>query len=123
MDFWSYQFTGHQKLSRDSKECSNSSKFNYLKELELGIEYYGTHVTFFNLDITIDDVYKSLIRPHFDYEDIKYAQTYNASFYQKLESLQYNSTLTTRGTSTEKIYRELHSCRRYLEANMKYRVK
>ena len=35
-------------------------------------------------------IYKSFIRPHFDYGDIIYDQTYNASFHQRLEPLQYN---------------------------------
>ena len=33
-------------------------------------------------------IYKSFIRPHLDYGDIIYDQTYNTSFHQKLESLQ-----------------------------------
>ena len=49
--------------------------------------------------------YESFIRPHLDYGDILYDQ---ASFYQKFESIQYNSALaitgTIRGTSTA--YRE-----------------
>ena len=35
-------------------------------------------------------IYKSFIRPHLDYGDIIYDQTYNASFHQRLEPLQYN---------------------------------
>ena len=56
-------------------------------------------------------IYKSFIRPHLDYGDIIYDQAYNVSFYQKLESIQYNSALVItgaiRGTSAEKIYNEL----------------
>ena len=56
-------------------------------------------------------IYKSFIRPHLDYGDVIYDQTYNISFHQKLESIQYNSALAItsaiRGTSTEKIYNEL----------------
>ena len=51
-------------------------------------------------------MYKSFIRPHLDYGDIIYDQTYNTSFHQKLESLQYNAVLAItgaiRGTSNEK---------------------
>ena len=56
-------------------------------------------------------IYKSFIRPHFDYGDIIYDQTYNTSFHQRLESLQYNAALAItgaiRGTLKEKLYNEL----------------
>ena len=56
-------------------------------------------------------IYKSFIRPHLDYGDIIYDQAYNASFHQKLDSIQYNAALATtgaiRGTSKEKLYDEL----------------
>ena len=56
-------------------------------------------------------IYKSFIRPHIDYGDIIYDQTYNASFHQKLDLLQYNACLAItgaiRGTSREKLYEEL----------------
>ena len=56
-------------------------------------------------------IYKSFIRPHFDYGDIIYDQTYNTSFHQRLESLQHNAALAItgaiRGTSKEKLYNEL----------------
>ena len=56
-------------------------------------------------------IYKSFIRPHLDYGDIIYYQAYNASFHQKLDSIQYNAALAIRGTiratSTEKLYNEL----------------
>ena len=56
-------------------------------------------------------IYKSFIRPHLDYDDIIYDQTYNTSSHQKLGSLQYNVVLAITGaiygTSKEKIYNEL----------------
>ena len=56
-------------------------------------------------------LYKAFVRPHFDYGDIIYDQAHNASFHQKLESLQYNACLAItgaiRGSSREKIYQEL----------------
>ena len=56
-------------------------------------------------------IYKSFIGPHLDYGDIIYDKAFNESFHAKLESLQYNATLTItgaiRGSSTEKIYEEL----------------
>ena len=33
-------------------------------------------------------MYKVFVRPHLDYGDIPYDQTYNASFHQKLEKIQ-----------------------------------
>ena len=56
-------------------------------------------------------IYKCFIRPHLDYGDIIYDQAYNLSFYQKLESIQYNAALALtgaiRGSSREKLYQEL----------------
>ena len=49
-------------------------------------------------------IYNSFIRPHLDYGDIIYDQAYNASFHQKLGSVQYNAALAIRGTSKEKLY-------------------
>ena len=53
-------------------------------------------------------IYRPFIRPHLDYGDIIYDQTYNTSFHQKLESLQYNTTKcgAIRCTWKEKIYNE-----------------
>ena len=48
-------------------------------------------------------LYKAFVRPLLDYGDIIYDQAHNASFHQKLESLQYNACLAmtgvTRGSS------------------------
>ena len=56
-------------------------------------------------------IYRSFIRPHLDCGDIIYDQAYNASFHQKLDSIQYNAALAItgaiRGTSKEKLYDEL----------------
>ena len=56
-------------------------------------------------------IYKSSIRPHLDYGDIVYDQSYNTSFHQRLESLQYNAAIAITGvirvTSKEKLYNEL----------------
>ena len=56
-------------------------------------------------------IYKSFIRPHIDYGDVVFDQSYNVTFHKKLESLQYSAALAItgaiRGTSREKIYQEL----------------
>ena len=56
-------------------------------------------------------IYKSFIRTHLDYGDIIYDQAYNASFHQKLDSIQYNAALAItgaiRGIYKEKLYDEL----------------
>ena len=38
-------------------------------------------------------IYRAFIRPHLDYGDSIYWQTYSDSFHQKLESVQYNAAL------------------------------
>ena len=56
-------------------------------------------------------IYKSFIRPHLDYGDMIYDQTFNMSFQQKMETIQYNAALAItgaiRGSSREKLYQEL----------------
>ena len=55
-------------------------------------------------------IYKCFIRPHLDYGDIIYDQSYNTFFHQRVKSLQYNAALAitgaTRSTSKENIYNE-----------------
>ena len=54
---------------------------------------------------------KVFVCAHLDYGDIIYDQAQNASFHQKLESLQYNACLAIAGaiigSSREKLYQEL----------------
>ena len=56
-------------------------------------------------------IYKAFVRPHLDYGDVLYDQTFNASFHEKLESIQYNACLALTGaikdTSKDKVYQEL----------------
>ena len=56
-------------------------------------------------------IYKSFARPHLDYGDIIYDQTFNESFHQRIESIQYNTAIAITGairdTSSEKLYKEL----------------
>ena len=53
----------------------------------------------------------SFIRPHLDYCDIIYVQAHNASFQQKVESIQNNVDLAITGAiggkSTETFFEEL----------------
>ena len=55
-------------------------------------------------------IYKSFIRPNFDYGDVIYDQMYNVSFQQRVESIQYNAALAITGairvTSKEKLFNE-----------------
>ena len=61
--------------------------------------------------IALITLYKAFVRPHLDYGDIIYDQAHNASFDQKLGSLQYNAYLAItgaiRGSSREKLYQKL----------------
>ena len=56
-------------------------------------------------------IYKIFILSHFNYADVVDDQSYKSTFYEKLESIQYNTALTvtgaTRGSSSEKLYQEL----------------
>ena len=56
-------------------------------------------------------IYKTFVRPHLDYVDIIYEKAHNSSFYQKIESAQYNACLVIKsaikGTSKEKLYNKL----------------
>ena len=56
-------------------------------------------------------IFKSFVRPHLDYDDVIYDQSYNNTFHQKMESIQYNAALAItgaiRGSSREKLYQEL----------------
>ena len=42
-------------------------------------------------------IYKAFVRPHLDYGDVLYDQAFNASFHEKLESIQYNACLALTG--------------------------
>ena len=56
-------------------------------------------------------IYKTFVRPHLDYGDIVYDQTYNALFHRKPESIQYSVCLAITGairsTSHKKLNQEL----------------
>ena len=56
-------------------------------------------------------IYKSFIRPHFDYGDLVYDQLYNYLFHAKLESYQFKVVLVMpvaiKESSPEDLYHEL----------------
>ena len=56
-------------------------------------------------------IFKSFARPHLDYGDVIYDQSYNNTFHQKMESVQYNAAVAItgaiRGSSREIRYQEL----------------
>ena len=56
-------------------------------------------------------IYKTFIRPHFDYGDVIYDRAFNESILQRLESIHYNAaiaiTWAIRGKSSEKLFQEL----------------
>ena len=56
-------------------------------------------------------IYKSFARSRLYYGDIIYDQTFNESFHQRIESIQYNVAVAItgaiRGTSSKKLYQEL----------------
>ena len=56
-------------------------------------------------------IYKTFIRPQFDFDDVIYDRAFNESFLQRLESIQYNAaiaiTWAIRGKSSEKLFQEL----------------
>ena len=46
-------------------------------------------------------IFKSFVRPHLDYGDVIYDQSYNNAFHQKMESIQYTAVLAITGSIRE----------------------
>ena len=42
-------------------------------------------------------IFNPFVRPHLDYGDVIYDQSYNNTFHQKMESIQYNAALAITG--------------------------
>ena len=61
--------------------------------------------------LSLVTIYKTFIRSYFDHADVVYDQSYKSLFHESLELIQYNAalrvTVTIRGSSSEKLYREL----------------
>ena len=60
---------------------------------------------------TLITIYKDFVRPFLDYEEVLYDQTFNSSFHQKPEFVQFNSCLAwirkNWDTSKKEIYQKL----------------
>ena len=89
------------------------SKLSFDEHFKSGLNYIKISKTIgllrkFQRVITI---YKSFARPHLDYRDIMYDQTFNKSFHPRIESIRFNATIAKtgviRGTSSEMPYQEL----------------
>ena len=56
-------------------------------------------------------IFESIGRPHLDYVDVTYDQSYHNAFHQQMKSMQYNAALAItcaiRGFSRKKLYQEL----------------
>ena len=70
------------------------------------------HKLYYNLPrAPLVAIYKFFIRPYLHYRDILYDHTFNNSFHEKPESIQYNAafaiTSAVRGSSREQLYQEL----------------
>ena len=56
-------------------------------------------------------IYKLFVRPHLDYSDVIYDNTYIDSFHSKLKAYQYDAALlltgAIKGSSGKKLYEEL----------------
>ena len=59
----------------------------------------------------MSNIYKAFIRLQLDYGEVVFDQSFNNSFHQRIESIQYNVALAItgaiRGTSNKKLYQEL----------------
>ena len=53
-------------------------------------------------------IYKTFVRPHLNYGDIIYDQTYNASFDRKHESIEYSACLAITGVNRGILYEKLN---------------
>ena len=120
----------HQKISHPSIYFNNNPIESVSSQKHLGMildtklnfqEHIKSIITKVNKTIrllrklqnlrSLLTICKSFVRPHLDYDDVIYDQSYNNTFYQKMESIQYNAALAItgaiRGSSREKLYQEL----------------
>ena len=73
--------------------------YQRIKNVIIIIYYYKTIGLLCKLQNTLPrqtliTIYKAFLRHQIDYGDSFYKQTYNASFHQKLEKIQYNACIT-----------------------------
>ena len=107
---WQTSCQKHLGVSLDVKLTFGEHLNNVLKEVNKTISLLRKLPNLSSRS-TLITIYKVFVRPYLDYGDILFDQTYNSSFHEILESIQYNACLaltrTIRGSSKEKIYQEL----------------
>ena len=99
----------HLGMFRDFKLSFNEYFETVLAKVNRGVTILRKLQSMLPREVLLT-IYKSLIRPHFDYGDVIYDQSYN-TFHAKLQSYQYKAALAMtgaiKGSSTEKLYQEL----------------
>ena len=109
-DITSSEYQKHLGLTLDSKLSFNRHLDEKFQKANKGIGLIDRLRKYVPRQSLIT-LYKSYIRPHLDYGDIIYDYPGNATFVQKLETIQYNACLAItgcfRGTSQEKLNSEL----------------
>ena len=53
---------------------------------------------------TLVNIYKTFVSPHLDYEDVIYDNPSNETFFQMIESVQYNAALAITGAIRDKLF-------------------
>ena len=99
------QFQKHLGVYLDDKLDFREHLQNIFKKAKRTISLLG------KLHNSLPKAHTFFIRPRLNYRDILYDQTFNNSFHEKLESIQYNAALAItgaiRGSSIEILYQEL----------------
>ena len=89
------------------------SKLNFSEPFFLETIFEKTNKTIALLRKLQTQFINRFIRPHLDYGDMIYDQTFKMLFQQKVETIQYNADLAItgaiRGSSREKLYKILKS--------------
>lgn len=103
-----YPIQKHLGLHLDEKLSFN---FHIEQQIKKALKTIGVKLQNLLPRTSLLTIYKSFVRPLLDYGDVIYDQPQNASFCDKIESVQYNAALAItgaiRGTSKEKLYQEL----------------
>ena len=108
--------TSSNNLSHSPIKFNNNGICKCPHQIHLGIVLDSKLGLFRRLSINLPRnallaIYKSFVRPHFDYGDILYDKPSNENFQNKLEKVQYRACLAItgaiQGTSRTKLYDEL----------------